>query len=323
MGCLAPIGRPAMTRIVCGSLPICDNRAYQEQGCSRGLSRNVNWCRPGIEPPCPPTPDPTYAPPMRILFLEFDTEHDWAVASLGPAFLAAFLRQHAHEAAFLRVPVDRAIAWSIAADVRAKSPDLIGVSLTTRQWLRGRDVLAALRRTSNIPVIVGGLHATFSPEDVLHHDGIDYLCLGEGEAALLDLVTALESGQPATGIPNIWVKHQPRPRLRQSDRTARCHEFLARDMLDERWGVRHISARLSVPLHLLRRARQRQALQMATPPTMAAAALWPTCLPNCTPYATPVRSTTSSSSTTFTIHSRRVREFCKVYAKEFNISGYP
>jgi anaerobic magnesium-protoporphyrin IX monomethyl ester cyclase len=59
---------------------------------------------------------------MRILFLEFDTEHDWAVASLGPSFLAAYLRQHNHEARFLRIPVDRAIS-DIAEDVRRTEPD--------------------------------------------------------------------------------------------------------------------------------------------------------------------------------------------------------
>ena len=55
---------------------------------------------------------------MRVLFLEFDTEHDWAVASLGPAFLAAYLREHGHEAAFVRVPFDLVID-DFAAEVAA------------------------------------------------------------------------------------------------------------------------------------------------------------------------------------------------------------
>ena len=35
---------------------------------------------------------------MRVLFLEIDTESDWAVASVGPAFLAAFIGRHGHQA---------------------------------------------------------------------------------------------------------------------------------------------------------------------------------------------------------------------------------
>ena len=34
---------------------------------------------------------------MRVLFLEVDTERSWAVASIGPGFIAAYLRQHGHE----------------------------------------------------------------------------------------------------------------------------------------------------------------------------------------------------------------------------------
>ena len=43
---------------------------------------------------------------MRVLFLEFDTESTWAVASIGPAFLAAYLRRFGHTACGLRVPLD-------------------------------------------------------------------------------------------------------------------------------------------------------------------------------------------------------------------------
>ena len=44
---------------------------------------------------------------MKVLFLELDTDGTWAVASLGPAFLAAYLRKHGHEASFLRVSIDQ------------------------------------------------------------------------------------------------------------------------------------------------------------------------------------------------------------------------
>ena len=109
---------------------------------------------------------------MKVIFLELDTESSWAVASLGPAFLAAYLRQHGHDAAFIRVPPHQPIE-DIAATIRQETPGLIGVSLTTRQWLRAREVIGGLRKLSNIPVIAGGLHPTFSPEDVLSHEGFD------------------------------------------------------------------------------------------------------------------------------------------------------
>lgn len=185
---------------------------------------------------------------MKVLFLELDTEDAWAVASLGPAFLAAWLRRDGHEAAMLRVPRDAPVA-DLAAAIRSHAPGLIGVSMTSRQWLRGKEVLGGLRRISNIPVIVGGLHPTFSPEDVLAQDGIDFVCLGEGEAALLDLVTALETGATHGDpvITNIWVKGFPRPSVRDPIAPLDAIPFLARDMLDEKWGVRHVATQRGCP----------------------------------------------------------------------------
>ncbi|WP_237213695.1 B12-binding domain-containing radical SAM protein [Falsiroseomonas oryziterrae] len=185
---------------------------------------------------------------MRVLFLEIDTESDWAVASLGPGFLAAHLRAHGHEAGFLRVGLGMDAPAMVAA-VREAAPDLVGVSLTTRQWQRARNLLGALRRASNVPVVVGGLHPTFSPEDCLAAEGVDFACLGEGEGALLELVQALEAGGPWPDRPidNIMAKGSARPKLRPPFEPIDELPFTARDMLDERWGVVHVSTQRGCP----------------------------------------------------------------------------
>ena len=185
---------------------------------------------------------------MHVLFLEIDTESSWAVASLGPAFLASYLRAAGHHATFLRVPLD----WDadhVAEQVRAIQPGLIGLSLTTRQWLRARTLVERLRQGADIPVVAGGLHPTFSPEGVLAAAGFDYVCLGEGETALLDLVEALESGAGPSEIriPNIWGTGGPRPPLRPPFEPLDDLPFMARDHLDERYGVVHISTQRGCP----------------------------------------------------------------------------
>jgi len=260
---------------------------------------------------------------MRVLFLELDTENDWAVASLGPAFLAAWLRRHGHEAAFLRVPPGEPVA-AIGASVERIAPGLIGVSMTTRQWLRAREVLGGLRRHVDIPVVVGGLHATFSPEEVLRHEGIDYLCLGEGEAALLDLVDALESGRSVAdgGIANLWAKGGARPGLRNPIEPLDALPFLARDLLDERWGVRHVTTQRGCPF----------------PCTFCAARMYDKLYAagDTTRYGrrrshasvlaelTEIRELGPLNyviflDDTFTIHHAWVREFCQVYGREFAV----
>ena len=81
---------------------------------------------------------------MKVLFLEIDTEQAWGVASLGPAFLAPFLRRDGHEVAMLRVPAAAPLA-EVVRSIQAQAPSLLGLSLTTRQWLRARAVVQAVR----------------------------------------------------------------------------------------------------------------------------------------------------------------------------------
>jgi anaerobic magnesium-protoporphyrin IX monomethyl ester cyclase len=258
---------------------------------------------------------------MRVLFLELDTENEWALASFGPGFLAAWLRRHGHEAAFLRVPIDRSDA-DIAADVQREAPGLIGVSITTRQWLRARDVLADLRRRVNIPVIAGGLHATFSPEEVLRHDGIDYVCLGEGEDALLDLVNALEGGPGTGGIANIWTKGGARPALRNPIEPLDAVPFAARDMLDERWGVRHITTQRGCPFPCTYCAARMydQLYSSGDTARYGRRRTHANVLAELTELRTPgPLNYVIFLDDTFTLNHRWVREFCTVYRREFAV----
>jgi radical SAM superfamily enzyme YgiQ (UPF0313 family) len=190
---------------------------------------------------------------VRVLFLEIDTEGSWAVASIGPAFLGAFLRRAGHECALQRVAWDES-AESISKKVRAYGPDLLALSLTTRQWLRGRAVVGELRRELDVPVIAGGLHPTFAPEEVLASPGFDYVCLGEGEEPLAELCALLEetrgfSPRLATArlVKNIQVRGAPRPELRKPFEPLDALPFMARDLLDERWGVVHMTTQRGCP----------------------------------------------------------------------------
>lgn len=183
---------------------------------------------------------------MRIVFIEVDTERTWSVASIGPGFVGAFLRAHGHDVSLYRATADTPDDQVVAA-LCELDPDIVGMSLTTRQWLRGRAIAAGLRARSTIPLIAGGLHPTFAPESVLASPGFDYVCLGEGEQAMLELVTALESGAPVSGIDNIWVAGGERPRLRPPVADLDALPFAARDLLDEHRGVAHMATQRGCP----------------------------------------------------------------------------
>jgi anaerobic magnesium-protoporphyrin IX monomethyl ester cyclase len=184
---------------------------------------------------------------MKILFLEIDTESSWALASVGPAFIASYIRKHGHDASLLTVKPDCEIQ-DIIRGIETESPDILGFSLTTRQWKRAVSLAGELQKKLDIPIIAGGLHPTFAPLSVLESEAFDYVCLGEGEEAVCDILTHLEKGEDirAAGIPNIWVKGLGRPEIRPPVSVDHL-PFMARDLLDETHGVFHISTMRGCP----------------------------------------------------------------------------
>jgi radical SAM superfamily enzyme YgiQ (UPF0313 family) len=187
---------------------------------------------------------------VKVLFLEIDTEQSWGMASLGPAFIAPYLRGEGHDVAMLRVGAETPLD-EVAKQVRDAAPGVLGLSLTTRQWLRAREVVRAVRQRLDVPVIAGGLHPTFAPEEVLATPGFDYVCLGEGEEPMRDLVRVLEQKRRISplekSIANIWVKGGARPPLRPPIEPLDAMPFIARDLLDEKHGVVQMTTQRGCP----------------------------------------------------------------------------
>jgi len=140
---------------------------------------------------------------MRVLFVEFSFDK-WFNASV--AALSAWLKQNGHDVHMHRID------YATTDDdfrglVKDSEASLIAFSCMTFQW-------AAVERFSvlckevepGVPIIAGGYHPTFYPDQVIGHEPIDFVCMGEGEDALLELVTALESGRDPSSIGNLWVK---------------------------------------------------------------------------------------------------------------------
>jgi radical SAM superfamily enzyme YgiQ (UPF0313 family) len=58
-----------------------------------------------------------------------------------------------------------------------------------------------IRKTLAIPIIMGGVHATYFPESCLHH--CDYVVLGEGDETILELIEALAQGWKVEDVAGI------------------------------------------------------------------------------------------------------------------------
>lgn len=124
---------------------------------------------------------------------------------LGIGYLSAFLKNGGHEVELIHLirPTERS---DIVDMVTRSAPDLVAFSATTLQFSKVSELAALVKEEIGAPTICGGVHPTTGPEEVIADPNIDYVCVGEGEEAMLDLCHALESGRRVDGIPGIWSK---------------------------------------------------------------------------------------------------------------------
>lgn len=104
-------------------------------------------------------------------------------------------------------PPLRDVKEAFAEKIKEFRPDLIAVSVSYFPFLLYKNVLSKCV-PSEIPVIIGGVHPTTNAEEVISHDFVKMLCIGEGEYPLLELVKSMELGKVDKNIKNIWFKEK-------------------------------------------------------------------------------------------------------------------
>ena len=88
---------------------------------------------------------------------------------------------------------------------RVLESDLVGFSTTTSTVPAAYEMADQIRRErKDIPIVFGGSHVTFLPEEALEHS--DYCVRGEGEHTVAELVGSLESGSGPEGIQGLSYK---------------------------------------------------------------------------------------------------------------------
>lgn len=116
------------------------------------------------------------------------------VPPLGIMYIASVLREAGHT---VRI-YDCGEQWDPATlreGLRAFRPDVVGLSAITMES-RVMEAMAVLVRHEcrEVPIVVGGPHATAYPDRCARHPAIDWVVIGEGEMTALELVNALTRG---------------------------------------------------------------------------------------------------------------------------------
>ena len=140
---------------------------------------------------------------MQVIFpiYHFQEEH------LGVMYLSAALKGRGHS-----VEVVRATPQAIVDALRQSGPTVLAysvMSMLAQHTLEVNHKALSMLEPRDRPrlVIMGGPHATFFPE-VVEEDGVDAICIGEGEEILIELLDALEQGRDVRRIQGLWFRDE-------------------------------------------------------------------------------------------------------------------
>lgn len=123
----------------------------------------------------------------------------------GVASLAAVLEQAGHAVDLFHMT--RPVGQTEFQDgLRAYHPDFAGFVTMTREYPQVKEYVLWAKDALDVPIISGSYHPTTLPEEVIATEGVDMLCRGEGEGALLELVKRMDAGEDYTDTESIWVK---------------------------------------------------------------------------------------------------------------------
>ncbi len=102
--------------------------------------------------------------------------------------------------------IDRDKKCSVANDLLdllgGWRPDIVCSTAFTNTYNVAIRLLQIVKAHTSIPTIVGGIHASLVPEQVIAEDCVDMVCVGEGEGVISDLCDGVHRSE----IKNIWYK---------------------------------------------------------------------------------------------------------------------
>ncbi len=133
---------------------------------------------------------------MRVLFVIQHVEYE----PQGLLHLSSALKAAGHEVDLVvaqhQDPVEVARRWQ---------PQIVGYSVMTGSQRYYLELNRRIRAVAPVFSVFGGPHPTFFPE-LIEEEGVDGICIGEGEAALVELAGTLGRDDFDPHIPNWHLK---------------------------------------------------------------------------------------------------------------------
>jgi len=174
--------------------------------------------------------------------------HTPELMQFGISYISSFLKQQGHQTKLIVLSrvLGRRNRNIIDKHLLRFKPKLICFTAISSEYQFITGMAKYIKsRYPDIYLLVGGPHVTLNPDKILLDD-FDALCIGEGEYAVLELVSQLEKGNVPSSIPNLWIKDgsniekkPPRPFIKNLDSLPFPDRDMWQEWIEERPGSKH------------------------------------------------------------------------------------
>jgi anaerobic magnesium-protoporphyrin IX monomethyl ester cyclase len=117
---------------------------------------------------------------------------------LGLSYVAGALEKAGFEVQVLDNYLLKLPLADVQNHVKKLNPQVIGITCSSATYHKCVETAAAIKQVApTCKIVVGGWHPSYVPESMLDHPEIDYVVMGEGERAMVELATYLIKGERA------------------------------------------------------------------------------------------------------------------------------
>ena len=116
-----------------------------------------------------------------------------SIFPLGLGYIASTLIENNHSVKILDLNGKRLKNEAVVEELAADQYDLVGISGIITQYKKIKEITQLIKNQyPDIPVVLGGAGPTSTPTLFLNHTSCDYVCIGEGEKVILDIINYLQ-----------------------------------------------------------------------------------------------------------------------------------
>lgn len=141
----------------------------------------------------------TPAPPVSGPWI-----HGRKYVPIGLVFVAAALEKSGFQVKILDnyllgKPIDE-----VKTEIINLNPELIGITCSSVTYSQCVQTAKAVKEVlPSCKVVVGGWHPSYNPESMLEHSEIDFVVMGEGERAMVELAAQISMGENSVSITDV------------------------------------------------------------------------------------------------------------------------